>query len=289
MTVAGTYSDGYTNDLSSTATWSITGISGVVTLTATATPTGTSVETVTCDTSLGTSGGSTTIQAASGGQTTTAQAIRAAPTLSSIAISPSSISLAAGASTPTPVTASGTNSDGSVTDVTGTVTWTIVDQTVASLNPANPSPGQPINVSCVANVSGGMTYIQASVTLPATANSPAVTITGATQVICQAPTLKSLAITPNPVPEINYGSTQQLTLTGTYSDSATQNLTSTAAWTSSASGARYPVTVSKGGLVTCPSNKPKQDVLSTIKASVGGQSASVAVTCEQFGGNGDGD
>lgn len=49
-----------------------------------------------------------------------------------------------------------------------------------------------------------------------------------------APTLVSIAVTPNPATVIVTG-TQQMTATGTYSDSSTANLTSSAAWSNSGS------------------------------------------------------
>jgi trimeric autotransporter adhesin len=59
-------------------------------------------------------------------------------------------------------------------------------------------------------------------------------------------TLSSLAITPAN-PSVVIGSTMQLTATGTYSDGATANLTSSVSWTSSDSTVE---TVSSSGLVT---------------------------------------
>ncbi|MDZ4862707.1 MAG: Ig-like domain-containing protein [Gemmatimonadota bacterium] len=61
-----------------------------------------------------------------------------------------------------------------------------------------------------------------------------------------APTLSSIAITPTPV-NLAPAGTQQLTVTGTYSDASTANLTSGSTFVSSATGV---ATVSGSGLVT---------------------------------------
>ncbi len=61
-----------------------------------------------------------------------------------------------------------------------------------------------------------------------------------------APTLSSIAITPSPV-NLAPAGTQQLTVTGTYSDATTADLTSGSTFGSSATGV---ATVSNGGLVT---------------------------------------
>jgi len=64
--------------------------------------------------------------------------------------------------------------------------------------------------------------------------------------ISPAVTLVSIAVTPVS-PSIVAGSTLQFTATGTYSDSSTQNLTSTATW---ASGTPATATIASGGLAT---------------------------------------
>ena len=61
-----------------------------------------------------------------------------------------------------------------------------------------------------------------------------------------APTLQSIAVTPTN-PTLLTGATQQFTATGTYSDSSTQNLTSTVTWTSASPTV---ATIGAGGLAT---------------------------------------
>jgi len=63
--------------------------------------------------------------------------------------------------------------------------------------------------------------------------------------------LTSIAVTPNPAPSISIGATEQFTATGTFSDGSTQNLTSTATWTSSNAGfASISNTAGTRGLAT---------------------------------------
>jgi sugar lactone lactonase YvrE len=61
-----------------------------------------------------------------------------------------------------------------------------------------------------------------------------------------APTLVSIAVTPNPA-TVAVGGTQQFTATGTFSDNSTQNLTSTATW---GSGNTTIATINAAGLAS---------------------------------------
>jgi hypothetical protein len=83
------------------------------------------------------------------------------------------------------------------------------------------------------------------------------------------PTLSSIAVTPVG-PAISVGGSVQLKATGTYSDQSTQDLTSTATWTSSPSGI---VSVSGGGNVTGATAG-----IATITATSGTVSGSTAVS-----------
>jgi len=82
------------------------------------------------------------------------------------------------------------------------------------------------------------------------------------------PTLQSIAVTPGN-PSVAPGTTQQMTATGTYNDSSTHDLTSSAAWSSSSGAA----TVTATGLVigAAPGT-------SAIKAFLNGQQGTVNVT-----------
>jgi len=63
-----------------------------------------------------------------------------------------------------------------------------------------------------------------------------------------APTLNSVAVTPNPPINLAVGSTEQFTATGTYSDNSTKDITSKVTWTSS--DTTKATILSNGGLAT---------------------------------------
>jgi uncharacterized protein YjdB len=83
------------------------------------------------------------------------------------------------------------------------------------------------------------------------------------------PALVSIAITPAN-PSIKVGATQQFTATGTYSDSSTQDITVSVAWTSSKPAV---ATISAVGLATAVA-KGK----TTIKAKLGGITSTTTLT-----------
>jgi len=133
-------------------------------------------------------------------------------TLQSIAVTPASVSLGVGGTQQ--FTATGTFSDGSTQDISNDVGWTSSNTAVAKFN----------SQSGLAVCEGTGT---AQVT--ATLNSKtglAVTVT------CTTATLQSIAITPATA-SIARNGTQQFIATGTFSDSTTQNITTSATWSSS--------------------------------------------------------
>jgi uncharacterized protein YjdB len=73
--------------------------------------------------------------------------------------------------------------------------------------------------------------------------SPAVTL----KVAAPAPTLSSIAITPQSPGSLAVGAALQFTATGTYSDGSTADLTSQVTWTSSDTSV---ATISEAGLAT---------------------------------------
>ncbi|MGA7693673.1 MAG: chitobiase/beta-hexosaminidase C-terminal domain-containing protein [Candidatus Sulfotelmatobacter sp.] len=141
--------------------------------------------------------------------TQTIQLNGTAISLTSIAITP------AGANIPFPgtvlLTATGYYSDGSTQNLTTTAVW-------SSSNPA----AAMVASGLVTAVAGGSTNITAT-SAGIISNSAPITVT---------PTLTSIAITPASA-TVLYAGTVQLTATGHYNDGSTQNLTSTASWTSS--------------------------------------------------------
>jgi uncharacterized protein YjdB len=133
--------------------------------------------------------------------------------LTSITIDPNDPSIADG--TTLQLQATGNYSDGTTKDLTGTVTWTSNDGSVAQVSSSFPteglataqSPGSTLLTATLGSVQGSMTL----------------TVTPAT--------LASIDINP-PDPSIAKGTAVQLGATGNFSDGSTQNLTTSAGWTS---------------------------------------------------------
>lgn len=128
----------------------------------------------------------------------------------SIAITPPAPTVAAG--TATDLAATATLSDKTTRNVTAQVQWSTSDAGKAMVSPAGRLSGL---------VKGAATITATLGTLKAMA---AVTITDAA--------LVSIAVTPVNV-SLPKGRTRQMTATGTFSDSSTQDLTATATWASS--------------------------------------------------------
>lgn len=97
-------------------------------------------------------------------------------------------------------------------------------------------------------------------------------IGGSTPITLQGPVLQSIAVTPANS-SISYGSTEQFTATGTYSDGSTQNVTTQATWASSQTAV---ATISNAsgtqGLATSVAAGP-----TTISATVGPVSGSTSL------------
>jgi uncharacterized protein (TIGR03437 family) len=171
-----------------------------------------------------------------------------AATLTSISITAPSSSIAKGATDQ--FTATGTYSDSSTANITGTVTWNSATPAVASISAAGLATGAGVGSSNIAATLSGVT-----------SNTFVLTVTAAT--------LQSIAVTPAN-PTITTGLTQQFTATGTYSDSSTQNLTGSVTW---ASGTKATATITAGGLATAVAVGT-----STISATSGSVVGSTALT-----------
>jgi 6-phosphogluconolactonase (cycloisomerase 2 family) len=128
-------------------------------------------------------------------------------TLSSIAITPVSPSIAAG--TTQQLTATGTYSDKTTKDISSQVTWASATMTVATVSTAG----------LATSIKAGTSVVTASFS----------GVTGNDTLTVTAATLVSIAITPDK-PTIAPGKTVQFTATGTYSDKTTQDLTASVAW-----------------------------------------------------------
>ena len=129
--------------------------------------------------------------------------------LTAIAVTPSNSTIAFGTSQQ--FKAMGSYSDGSLKDITSSVVWSTSASNIATVKGtglATPVKGGQVTITATSgNVHG----------------STALTITTS---------LTSISISPN-APNLNVGNNTQLTAMGTYSDSTTQDITSSVSWSSS--------------------------------------------------------
>jgi uncharacterized protein YjdB len=201
FTAQATYNDGSTADVTSSATWTDANAK-VATITSSGMATGVAA-------------GSTTVTAAMGAISGTATLTIAAPvkTLASIAVSPATATIAAGATQQ--FTATATYSDGSTANVTTSASWVSSKPAVASISAAGLATALTTGSTTVTATVSGISSNAATLTVPA----PVATLT-------------SIAVTPTTT-SIPVGATQQFAATATYSDGTTGNVTTTATWTSS--------------------------------------------------------
>jgi urocanate hydratase len=205
FSATGIYTDNSTQNLTTTVTWA-SGTPAVATVSNAAGTRGL-VTTV----SVGNTTITATLGAVSGNTTLTV----AAATLVSIGVTPALPSIAKGLTQQ--FTATGVYTDSSTQDLTTTVTWGSATPATATISNAAGSHGLATSLNV------GNTTITASLG----------SVSGNTTLAVTAATLVSIQVTPvNPA--VAKGLTQQFTATGTYTDSSTQNLTTTVTWASSA-------------------------------------------------------
>ncbi|HEX5651223.1 MAG TPA: Ig-like domain-containing protein [Steroidobacteraceae bacterium] len=136
------------------------------------------------------------------------------PTLTSIEVTPSLATAAAG--TTTPFRATGLYSDNSKQDLTTQVTWASSDTAVAT-------------VSNNVGFNGVATTVGAGSTAVSAASGA---VRGETTLTVTDATLVSIEVSPA-TPNLANGLTQAFTATGRYSDNSTQDITTQVAWASS--------------------------------------------------------
>ena len=208
LSVVGTFSDSSQQDLTSVVTWTSSGPAAFVSNSAdqpgqvTTTDVGTVTVTAT-DPSTG-------VHASATVQVTPA-------VLTAIAIDPDIAQVPAGRTQQ--FIANGTFSDGSVQDVTGSVTW-LSDSPSATVSNA------PDSVGLATGMTPGGAIISA--TDPATGISGSVGLTTTAAVV-----LQSLGVSP-PAPNIRVGMTAPLQATGIFSDGSSLDMTNLVTWTSTA-------------------------------------------------------
>ena len=207
----GTYSDGSTQDLTSTVTWD-SDLGAIATIDALGLASTLSV-------------GATQVSATLGALSDSTVLTVTAAELMSIAVTPNNPSVALGVDTQ--FTATADYSDGSQVDVTDSVLWVSANTGVATISNANPTEGLAETLTTGSSVFtaalGG--------------------VTGFSALTVRAATLVSIDGTPN-APAVVAGLTQQMIATGTYTDGSTQVITNSVVWSSTNAGV---ATVSNAG------------------------------------------
>ena len=196
LSALGTYADGTSLDVTSQATWSSSTSAASVDSTGLVT---------------GSSAGTSTITATIGSKTGTAVATVSTALLQTISLTPLTASIATGQTQN--FTANGLFSDGSQTDITNGVSWSSAATNFATIDQTGLATGVSAGAAQISAASGSV-----------------------------APGLATLTVTPAVLTEIDIapdaqyipvGGQLQLSLTGTYSDTSTQDITANATWSSS--------------------------------------------------------
>ena len=211
----GTYSDGSTQDLTSSAQWNSSD-SNVATVSSAGVVTGVAAGTAMIAAQTGGLSGSAALTVSgsggggAGGGGGTGSGGGAAANLTSITIAPANPLIAI--NTVQQLTATGSYSDGSSADLTALVTWSSSPTTIATVN-----------------ATGAVTGLLAgSATITATLNS----VSQSTTATVTAPTISAISVTPEGM-TLPLGIGQQFTATAIYSDGSSADLTSGVTWTSS--------------------------------------------------------
>jgi hypothetical protein len=210
LTATGSYSDGTSQDLTASASWS-SASPGVATVTAGGVVTGVAV-------------GSSRVTAAYGGKSGSTNVTVGAATLQSIVVTPAAPTQPVGIGQQ--FTATGTYSDGTAHDVTAAVTWTSGTPAVATIATGGLATGVTAGTSTITATSGAVS-----------ASTP-FTVTAAV--------LESIQVTPASA-TVTPGFSQPFSATGQYSDGSLVALSASATWSSSATAV---ATVVAGGTAT---------------------------------------
>jgi len=210
FSATGTFSDGSTQNLTTSASW-VSSNTTVATISASGLATGAAQ-------------GSSQISASSAGVTGSTTLTVGPAILVSIAVTPVNPSIPKG--TTQQFTATGTYSDGSTLDLTGSVTWTSSKTSVATITTAGLATAKAQGTSQISAKLGS--------------------VTGSTTLTVTAPALVSIAVTPANQ-TVSVGTKVNYAATGKYTDGSTKNLTTTVTWTSSDTTV---ATITSGGTAT---------------------------------------
>ena len=234
FTAIATYSDGSSQDVSAKAAWT------------SATPAAATVN-ASSGVAAGVTAGNSSITATFGGKSAAAQLTVSPATLTAIAITPLTPSIAIGGTQQFAV--SGSFSDGATRDVTAVSVF-------ASASPATASMA-----------AGGLALGKIAGTAQITATTG--TLTASTVLTVTPAVLLSIAVTPQN-PTVLIAATRQLAVIATYSDSSTADVTSGSTFVSATPASS---SVASGGLVTGVSAGT-----SVMTASFSGKTAGTTVT-----------
>ncbi len=172
------------------------------------------------------------------------------PTLRSLAITPGTVTIDVGATQQLTVT--GTYDDGSTADLTADATFTSSERTFATVSAGGLVTGVAEGTaSIVAEIGTVSDSVNVTVNMPTT-----------------QPMLTSIAVTPATA-DLAIGGTQQLTVTGTFDDGSTSDVTSQATFTTTDMGI---ASVDASGLVTAAAAG-----MATITADVDGNTDDMVV------------
>jgi len=239
FTATGKFSDGSSKDVTSSVQWSSTAAT-VASVSSNGLATGVAAGVVTVTAQSGTVKGTASL---------TITSVLQQPSLVSLQVMPSNVSIAVAATQQ--FTVKGTFSDNSTKDMTSSVTWSSSDSTFATINGAGLATGVAVGVLTVTAQSGSV---------QGTAN---LTVTNA------AANLASLTLSPL-ASSIPVNTTQQFTATGSYSDGSSRDLTALVSWSSSATA---NATIDANGLATSVAAGS-----TTITATLGSVTQSTTLT-----------
>jgi uncharacterized protein YjdB len=239
LTATGTYSDGTSKNITSTVAWSSSS---------------SSIAAVKAGLVTGVKGGSVTITATlsniSKGTTLTVTPVQV-----SIGVSSSNNNYSANIGSTLQMVATANFNDGSTSAITSKAAWSSSSTKIATVNSAGLVDAVSAGTATITAAYNGQTGF-ALITVNSSSTSG-------------APTLKSIAVTPNPATAI-LGSPLTLTATGSYSDGSSKNISSSVTWSSSATSTAV---AGSDGVVT-----PVAVGQSTIKATSGSVSGSTVLT-----------
>ncbi len=211
LTATGTYSDGSTQNLTSSVSWTSSSASIVSVSNA--------------GVATGVAAGTATITATSNSVTASISITVTQPVLQTVTVTPSNSSLTVGQTLQ--YAATGTYNNGQTQNLTGSVTWSSASTGVATISSSGLATASATGTTTIQAVYGS--------------------VTGSTSLtVGSVATLQSLTITPATMSLIP-GATQQLTATALYSNGTSQTVTGSVTWSSS--NTAY-ATVSSSGLVS---------------------------------------